>query len=66
MRSGGRPSAAETMDEVRALMPGQRRTMNEERIRRTNETDFFHRYFSPSVSIYLQHAPAAATSQDLT
>jgi len=34
--------------------------MNEERIRRTNETDFFHRYFSPSGSIYFQHTPAQA------
>jgi len=32
--------------------------MNEERIRRTNEPDFFHRYFSPSGSIYFQHTPA--------
>ena len=50
------------MNEVRVLMADQRRTMNEERIRRTNEA----RYFSPSGSIYFQHTPAAATSQDLT
>jgi hypothetical protein len=32
--------------------------MNEVRIRRAHETDFFHRYFSPSGSIYFQHTPA--------
>ena len=32
MRHGRRPSVAKTTDEVRALMSGQRRTMNEERI----------------------------------
>jgi len=34
--------------------PYQCETMNEERIRRTNEA----RYFSPSGSIYFRHTPA--------
>jgi len=34
--------------------------MNGVRIHRADETDFFHRYFSPSGSIYFQHTPAQA------
>ena len=41
------------MNEVRVLMADQRRTMNEERIPRTNEA-------RPSGSIYFQHTPAQA------
>lgn len=47
-------------------MNEMRETMYDERIRRMNGTeelfdklyDFFHRYFSPSGSIYFQHTPA--------